>query len=174
MYTNKDSNLISDLRTRYGEESVRLLRKWEITVKKMADFRNHRRFMLKCIKASITPVSCKIKNPLQTKTKRSYDIIHKAEKQLLYERIRNINSTLDMLENNRSQYYSHLKNMVNQHDQDSDINKCILFINKIKEHRHNKIKEKQINKFKCLYFKKHGYHHNLNRQTQHLTTPMAL
>ena len=29
----------------------------------MADYRNHRRFMLKCIKASITPVSCKIKAP---------------------------------------------------------------------------------------------------------------
>ena len=91
--------------------------------------------MLKCIKASITPVSCKIKNPHQRKTKRSYDIIHKAEKQLLYERIRNINSILDMLEKNRSQYYSHIKNMVNQHDQDLDINKCILFINNIKEHR---------------------------------------
>ena len=31
-----------------------------------------------------------------------------------------------MFEKNRSQYYSCLKNMVNQHDQDSDINKCIL------------------------------------------------
>ena len=73
------------------------------------DFRNHRRFMIKCIKASITPISCKIKNPLQTKIKRSYDIIHKAEKHFLYERIRNINNTLDMLEQNRSQYYCHLK-----------------------------------------------------------------
>ena len=95
MYTNKDSNLINYLRTTYAEESVKLLRKWEITVKKMPDFRNQRRFMLKCIKASITPVSCKLKNPL--KSKRSYEIIHKVEKQLLYERIRNINNTLDML-----------------------------------------------------------------------------
>ena len=71
-----------------------------------------------------------------------------------------------MLEKNRSQHYSCLKNMVNQHDQDSDINKCILFINKIKEHRHNKIKKKQIDTFECLYFKNHGYSHNLNRQTQ--------
>ena len=64
MYTDKDSKLISDLRTKYGEESVRTFRKWEITVKTMVVFRNHRRFMLKCIKASITPVSCKLKNPL--------------------------------------------------------------------------------------------------------------
>ena len=158
MYTNKDSNFISYLRTKYGEDCVRLLRKWEITVKKMADYRNHRRFRLKCIKTSITPVSCKLKNPL--KTNRSYEIIHKAEKQLLYERIRNIYNTLEMFAKNRSKYYSCLKNMINQHDQDSDIEKCILFINKIKEHMHSKIKEKHINKFKCLYFKRYGYHHN--------------
>ena len=125
----------------------------------MADYRNHRRFMLKCIKASITPVSCTLKSPL--KTKKSYEIIHKVEKQLLYERIRNIN-TLDMFENNRSQYYSQLKNMINKHDQ--DIEKCILFINKIKENRHNKIKVKHIDKFKWLHFKRFGYHHNLTIQ----------
>ena len=63
MYTDKDSNLISDLRIKYGEESVRSIRKWEITIKKMADYRNHRWFTLRCIKGSITPVSCKLKNP---------------------------------------------------------------------------------------------------------------
>ena len=54
-------------------------------------------FTLKCIKASINPVSCKLKNPL--KTRKSYNIIHKAEKQLLYECIRNINNTLETLKN---------------------------------------------------------------------------
>ena len=54
---NKDSNLISDLRDKYGENSVSLIRKWENTTKKMADYRNHRRFTPKCIKASVTPVS---------------------------------------------------------------------------------------------------------------------
>ena len=43
------------------EKSV--FRKWEIITKKMADYRNHRRFTLKCIKASITAVSCKLKVP---------------------------------------------------------------------------------------------------------------
>ena len=163
MYTIKDVNLISYLSTRYGEDCVRLLRKWEITLKKMADYRNHRRFTLKHIKAGITRVSSKLKNPL--KTRNSYDIIHKVEKQLLYGRIRNINSLLDMFEQNRSQYYSHLKNMINQHDQERDIGKCIEFINKIKEQRHSKIKNKHINKFECLYFKRldtiitlHGIH----------------
>ena len=98
MYADKDSNLISDLRTKYGGDSVRSFRKWEIIIKKMADYRNQRRFTLKCIKASITPVSCKLKNPLSYKSKKSYDTIHKAEKQLLYQCIRNINNILATLD----------------------------------------------------------------------------
>ena len=58
--------------------------------------------------------------------------------------------------------------MINQHDQEADTEKGILFINKIKEHRHSKVKEKHINKPKHLYFKRFGYHHNLNRHMQNL------
>ena len=154
MYTDKDSNLISDLRAKCGEDSVRSFRKWEIIVKKMVDYRNHRRFTLKCIKASITPVSCKLKSPL--KSKRSYDIIHKAEKQLLYECIRNINNTLETLDKQRETQYIKFKDTVsnsNQHDQKLDLDRSRLFINKIKDHKHDKIKEKQIDKFERLYFK---------------------
>ena len=167
MYTDKDSNLISDLRTKYGEESVRLFRKWEIIVKKMADYRNHRRFTIKCIKASITPISCKLKNPLSYKSSRSYQIIHKAEKQLLYERIRNINSILANLDKQREKHYQEFKDTLNQNNSDHEqcLERSRTFINRIKEHRHDKIKKKHIDKFKKLYFKRYGYHHNLNRHT---------
>ena len=56
--------------------------------------------------------------------------------------------------------------MINQHDQETDIGKCIQFINKIKEHRHSKIKTKHISKFEHLYFKRFGYHHNFTRNSQ--------
>ena len=170
MYTDKDSNLISDLRTKYGEESVRFIRKWEIIVKKMADYRNHRRFTLKCIKASITPVSCKLKNPLSYKSSRSYQIIHKATKQLLYERIRNINSILATLDKQREDQYQKFKDSLNQNNQDFEqyLDRSRTFINKIKEHRHNKVKNKHIDKFEKLYFKRFGYHHNLSRHTTNL------
>ena len=142
MYTDKDSNLISDLRTKYGEESVRLFRKWEIIVKKMADNRNHRRFTIKCIKASITPISCKLKNPLLHKSSRSYQIIHKAEKQLLYKRIRNINSILATLDKQRENQYKKFKDTLDQNNPDHEqhLDRSRTFINKIKEHRHTKFK----------------------------------
>ena len=116
MYTDKDSNLISDLRTKYGEDSFRTFRKWEI-IKKMADYRNHRRFTLKCIKASITPVSCKLKNPLSYKSRKSYEIIHKTEKQLLYEWIRNINNILAMLDKQREDQYKKFKDIISNQNQ---------------------------------------------------------
>ena len=168
MYTDKDSNLISDLRTKYGEDSVRTFRKWEIIIKKMADYRNHKRFKLKCIKASITAVSCKLKNPLSYKSKRSYQIIQKAEKQLLYECIRNINNILAMLDKQREDQYKKFRNTLSNHnnqDKDQHLDRSRLFINKIKDHRHDKIKAKHIKKFEKLYFKHHGCHYNLNRHT---------
>ena len=166
MYTDKDSNLISDLRTKY-EDSVRTFRKWEIIVKKMVDYRNHRRFTLKCIKASITPVSCKLKNPLSYKSTRSYQIIHKAKKQLLYKRIRNINSILATLDKQREDQYQKFKDILNQNNQEHEqyLDRSRTFINRIKEHRHNKIKNKHIDKLEKLYFKRFGYHHNINRCT---------
>ena len=58
----------------------------------------------------------------------------------------------------------------NQHVQDPelDLERSRLFINKIKDHRHSKIKEKHIDKFKRLYYKCHGYLHNLNRHAVNL------
>ena len=69
-----------------------------------------------------------------------------------------------MYKETRCKQYPCLNNMINEHDQhDQDFGKCIQFINKIKEHRHGKIKTKQIDKFKCLYFKQYGYYHNFTR-----------
>ena len=66
MDTSKVSNIFKYLKDKYGEGSVGLVRKWENTIKKMADFRNHRCFTFRCIKVRLTPVSSKLKNPIQT------------------------------------------------------------------------------------------------------------
>ena len=48
-------------------------------------------------------------------------------------------------------------------DPDHILERARIFIHRVKDHRHNKIKTKQIDKFECLYYKIHGYHHNLTR-----------
>ena len=62
---------------------------------KMVDFGNHRRFTLRCLNCGLIPVKCKLKNLVGTPS--SYKIIKRAEKQLMNDRIRNINYILYML-----------------------------------------------------------------------------
>ena len=80
----------------------------------------------------------------------------KAERQLLYERVRNQNRILYIYEHNIAKCNSQLRNLLSE----EDLFECISFINKIKEHRCNKIKRRQINKFKHLVQKSSGYSHN--------------
>ena len=61
----------------------------------MADFANHRRFTLKCLKSEVIPVSIRLKT--NVRTSKGLQIIRRAEKQLLNERIRSINNTLELL-----------------------------------------------------------------------------
>ena len=56
---------------------------------KISNFKNDQRFLLRCLNQGVTPVSLKLKN--LTRTKKGEGIIKRAKKQLLNERIRNIN-----------------------------------------------------------------------------------
>ena len=89
-----------------------------------------------------------------------------------------------MLDKQREEQYIKFKDILSSHNhantvqisvsdpaQDPDLDLVLdrsrLFINKIKEHQHEKIKTKQINKFERLYYKRYGCHHNLNRHSHH-------
>ena len=61
----------------------------------MADFANHRRFTLRCLSKGLVPVSiCLTKN---IKTPKGQQIVRRAERALMNERIRSINNTLNMV-----------------------------------------------------------------------------
>ena len=86
------------------------------------------------------------------------------EKQLLYERIRNINGILAMLDKQKQDQYSKFKDSIfgiNQAntdqisvseplqdlDPDTILDRARLFIHRIKDYHHDKIKTRQIDKF---------------------------
>ena len=52
-------------------------------------------------------------------------------------------------------------------DPDTILDRARLFIHRIKDHCHEKIKRKQIDKFECLHYKIHGYHPNITRHNPH-------
>ena len=68
--------------------------KREYLFRKIADFGNHREFILGYLGKGITLVSIKITNAIRTP--KSYQIISKPEKQLLNDYVRTINNTIEL------------------------------------------------------------------------------
>ena len=98
----------------------------------MANFTNHRRFTLKCLKSEVIPVSIRLKT--NVRTSKGFQIIRRAEKQLLNERIRSINNTLELLMLKRDTYIKEFQDTI----LDNEIGKktfeeCGSFIKRVKE-----------------------------------------
>ena len=144
-------NLHFQLNEEFGEESAFLLRQWEKIEKKMADFRNHRRFSLRCLKRDVIPVSIRLRTNI--KTIRGLEIIRKTERKLLNERIRSINNSLEIYMYERSSIVHQLEERLGQ---SNIIKECQDFINRVIECRHQRVMTRQKRKFELLCQRKTG------------------
>ena len=108
---------------------------------KMADFKNHRKFSLRCLSADIIPVSIRLKSNI--KSPKGFNIIKRAEKALLNERNRMVNNTITMLEKEIDTCMDELYNTIDREMMED----CMVFIKTRKESRHLKTQLRQINKF---------------------------
>ena len=143
-------NLHKFILKHYGIGSLRLLRDWEKCQLRQCDFKNHGIFTLRCMYSELVPVSIRLKSTL--KSERAKKILRTAEKQLLQTRLKSINSLLDnnatQLELTRSKIASILTPLHYQACQD--------FIDKIKEKRFIKARERWVRKLNNLINKKEG------------------
>ena len=98
----------------------------------MANFKNQRRFSLRCLGYNIIPVSLKLRSNI--KTPKAEEIIRKTERLLLTERIRMINNTIEMLNHEKETYIEDLSKALKQ----EDMEECKRFMNNIKEEKHFK------------------------------------
>ena len=133
---------------KYGQNSVKTFRQWEKLEIKMAEFKNHRRFTLRCLSKGLIPVSIKLKTKVQTPN--GNQIIRKAERMLMNERVRSINNTIIMLNCQADTCINTLKSTLNK----DVMEKCHDFINHIRERRHFKTMERQNKMFEKLWLKK--------------------
>ena len=62
---------------------------------RLSDYKNHRIFMLRCISKNLFPVSIKLKPDKSKLSQGARKIIEKAERQLLQDRVRCINKTIE-------------------------------------------------------------------------------
>ena len=106
----------------YGKENVKIFCQWEKIERKMPDFDNHRRFTLRCLKEDLVPVSIRLSNNIRTP--KGFQIIRRAEKALLNERVRSINNTINMLKTQRDTCIDHLSKAINE----EWVDKCKEFI----------------------------------------------
>ena len=130
-------NIHTHLRSEYGKESVRILQCWERIKCKMADFKNHRRFSLRCLSEDVILVSIKLKGNIRT-PKGQY-ITRRVEKALLNERIRLINNTISMFNHQGDTCKTDLEKRIRE----EDLKECQEFTNIRKEARHCRTKEGQ-------------------------------
>ena len=163
-------NLHKNVKEKYGLKALQELHLWEKNLVKVSDYKNHRIFTLKCISNNLTPVSIRLK-PLRSKQNISAsarNIIERAERQLMQDRVRGINSTIQASENNGSHNKTRLASIVSP----VDLDRCSNFIEKVRQERFNKVKARQVRKFNILYNKNKQYQDsnsvsfNNNRSTQ--------
>ena len=122
--------IIQIINREYGKEALAIFRKWENLNMKTCNYQNHRRFSLRCLGNGIIPVSIRLKN--NVRTQRSDNIIQRAKRSLLNERIREVNITLDWLKHDTYMHESKLSAIISQ----DHMVECKEFIKEHKEQRH--------------------------------------
>ena len=137
-------NIHNHLILQYGREMNQNFCRWEKLEMKMADFSNHRRFSLRCLSEGLIPTSIKLKSNIRTS--KGQQIIYKAEKSLLNERIRNINNTITMLKLQVDTCTYLLETNLDG----KIMEECNKFIESKREKRHFQTKQHQIGKFNRL------------------------
>ena len=116
----------------------------------MADFSNYRRFSLRCLSKGLKPVSVRLKSNIQTPKRRQ--IIQKAERALLNERIRSINNSFAMFTIQRDTCMKQLKDNLDK----ETMEECERFIKDKRKTRNLKTLDCQVSNFERLCHKKTG------------------
>ncbi|XP_072044968.1 uncharacterized protein [Amphiura filiformis] len=83
-------HLFHELRSRYGQHAVKSIRDLESNDRKLVRYQQHLTFTHRCKDKEITPSSLKLRCPINTE--KAKNIIRRAEKELINERIRVIHN----------------------------------------------------------------------------------
>ena len=133
----------------------------EKNVIRTSNFKYHRIFTLRCIGLNLILVSIRLK-PVRSKQNISASakkILEKAEKQLMWDRVRSINKTIQASEDQGNLNRTKLASMVTQ----VDLDRCSNFIEKVRLDRFNQVRARQVRKFHILCSKNSNKQANNNR-----------
>ena len=153
-------NLHKYVKEKYGLEALHYLRLWEKGVVKESNYKNHRIFTLRCISNKLVPVSVSLRSPCSKLSQGARKIIERAERQLLQDRVRGINKTIEdsgnSINNNKTKFASLITN-------EMDFAKCSKFIKELREDRYGKVKDRWVRKFHNLINKRKNINNRLEQ-----------
>ena len=138
-------NLHFYIKQEFGSDCLHLVRELEKTSLKIARFTNHVRFNLTCFNQRVTPKYLCLPTP-EVKGQRVINIIKRAERSLLNERIRQTNFTLDCLKDKYHQIETKLRGKIPDVVYD-DVSE---FVTRANRKEHDAVKSRQIRKYRCL------------------------
>ncbi|XP_072048289.1 uncharacterized protein [Amphiura filiformis] len=137
-------NLHNCIRSQFGKDCLDIVRKLERVSLKIARYRNHLRFNLNCFNAHITPKSLHLSSAIKGYV--ANNILRKAERSLVNERIRQTNFTLDILHEQHQDCLVELRGRLPE----EIVNRVIEFTKSSQLHEHEQSKARQVNKFRNL------------------------
>ena len=159
-------NLHRNIKENYGLEAIQQLHLWEKNTIRVSDYRNHRIFTLRCIGLNLIPVSIRLK-PVRSKQNISASarkIIEKAEKQLLQDRVRGINKTIQASKDQVKSCREKIASMTQV-----DLDRCSDFIEKVRLERFKQVKNRQVRKLH-IHSKHNSDQANNNRASNNRIT----
>uniref|UniRef100_A0A1A8F0I8 Uncharacterized protein n=1 Tax=Nothobranchius korthausae TaxID=1143690 RepID=A0A1A8F0I8_9TELE len=128
---------------KYGHQGMKDFRRLEGLHQKRARLRNHLRFCLRCRDENTTPTSLQLRTPIRTKT--AQNIIERAQRALLKERIRNIITKQRRVEDELERGHLDLKRNYQLDKQTEELINGHMIEKQDKEFTKKKRKEKQDN-----------------------------
>ena len=150
-------NLHKKLKEKYGLEALQLLQLWKKSVIRECDYRNHRIFTLRCINKNSVLVSVRFRSACCKISQGARKIIENAERQLLQDRVKCINRTIEATTNTINNSRSRLASIVTN---TTELDKFSRLINKVREDRYGKAKDRQVRKFNILNNKTNKNNYN--------------
>ena len=116
------NNLFSIVLRQHGRDVLKTLRNLENTVRKLARWKNHRTFNIRCAKAKITPTSIRLATNIPGV--KAAKVLTRAEGQLLDIRIRQSKYTINQLEKKEAELKTSIFSIVSANTQ-SEIKKLL-------------------------------------------------
>ncbi|XP_072030550.1 uncharacterized protein [Amphiura filiformis] len=142
-------NIHSYILHEFGSDCLRLLRELEKTSLKLTRFRNHLPFNQTCFNIHVTPKYLRLPSSV-VKGYRADNIIKRAERSLLNERIRQTNFTLDILKEKHRIVEGKLRGELPE----VAWKRMTEFINQVEGREQEEVKTRQIRKHKQLVSEK--------------------